>query len=267
MNKEVIKRFYENVGNGDGPYNLNTDRFAPTAASEKIKEIVLENNFKCILDIGCGMGVSLINLAKLLPDDVCFVGIDFNESMIKRAKEKLEENKSLINRVTFVVAEADELPFKSNFFDLVFSECVFNLVEDRNLLINEVNRVLKTDGILVYSDFVAFKDVPVYIKESDSLACGCQSGSITLSHNIEVLENNFFTDIECINYGADKKRRKIELEESSDVIRSENKKFEDENPEMAEFLDKEISYYLIKSKKSASIPDISGINCSCMKCK
>lgn len=265
MDKDIIKKFYEKVGNGEGPYDKKTNRFAPTGPTDKIIEIAMKKDAKNILDIGCGMGISIIELSKKLPPDVCFVGIDINESMIKKAKENVKKIEGLSERTRFIIADAEELPCRSDYFDMVFSECVFNLISNRKNMLDEINRVLKKNGLLAYSDFVSFKEVPESVRMNNELGCGCQSGSYTLSDNIKSLEKCYFSNIECTNYEDSQKERKNMLEESSEQIKKENEKLRKEFYEEIKFLDEEVIYYLITAEKKQNIPD-EEIGSCCCKC-
>ena len=104
-----------------------------------------------VLDLGCGTGRTTAYLSRL---DNKIVGIDYSESMIKAAHERLP-------MLDFKVADARTLPFGNGDFDVVFFS--FNGLDylypksDRIQAIAEIGRVLKPDGLFVFSSHNRFR--------------------------------------------------------------------------------------------------------------
>jgi ubiquinone/menaquinone biosynthesis C-methylase UbiE len=96
-----------------------------------------------ILNVGCGIGVASIYIAKNYGCHV--VGVDISEQMIdwsrRRAKEEGVENKT-----DFYTADVLDLPFEADTFDIVFAESVLVFVEDKAQAIRECVRVTKPGG-------------------------------------------------------------------------------------------------------------------------
>ncbi len=99
---------------------------------------------KLVLDIGCGKGVSACYLAEKY--DCMVIGIDVSERMIQYAKE-LARRKGLEERVSFRVADAHNLPFEDEKFDIVIAECTTVLL-NKNRAFQEFIRVLKPGGYI-----------------------------------------------------------------------------------------------------------------------
>jgi ubiquinone/menaquinone biosynthesis C-methylase UbiE len=111
-----------------------------------------------VLDIGCGGG----RLFELFRDrKIEYFGIDFAKKLIDIAKRKYlpnlpEERNSNMEKVlpTFMVVDALDLPFESDFFDKVFSIAVFHHIpskEKRIEFLKEVKRVLNKKGELYFT--------------------------------------------------------------------------------------------------------------------
>ncbi|WP_047983165.1 class I SAM-dependent methyltransferase [Ornithinibacillus californiensis] len=96
----------------------------------------LHKNSK-ILDVGCGDGYGTYLLHSL---GHYMVGVDISDEMITKAKERLEE-------VPFEVADIGELPFGKESMDAVLSINVLEWVEVPALALEELKRVLKTNGL------------------------------------------------------------------------------------------------------------------------
>ncbi|SIR54813.1 Methyltransferase domain-containing protein [Haladaptatus litoreus] len=95
-----------------------------------------------VLDAGCGPGITT---EYLLDEGAEVTGIDASPSMLSHARERAPDAEFL--RCDF----GEELPFESNRFDLVYSSLAFDYVEDWDSLFAELARVLRTDGLLVFS--------------------------------------------------------------------------------------------------------------------
>ncbi len=106
---------------------------------EKIAEHYNLKPYSRVLDIGCGKGFLVYELMQVVPGMVVH-GIDISKYAIDNAKE---ETKKLLE-----VGKAEELPYKSNLFDLVISlTTLHNLyLYDFKKAIQEVERVKKPTG-------------------------------------------------------------------------------------------------------------------------
>ncbi|MEW6540030.1 MAG: class I SAM-dependent methyltransferase [Bacillota bacterium] len=98
-----------------------------------------------ILDAGCGTGNLIVHLVKTR-SDVEAVGIDFSEAMLRRAGKKSKQ----LRTVTLLEADLNEwLPFGDGEFDGITCVNVLYAVKRPSFLLNEMNRVLRTSGIIV----------------------------------------------------------------------------------------------------------------------
>lgn len=106
-----------------------------------------------VLDIGCGNGDFLIQLAEMYPD-IKFIGIDFSEEAIKLA---LNNSACLIN-VNFYVLDINNLPFKDNTFDTII--CINTLhhiiPDDQSRVLREMARVVKKNILIEIKNFDSF---------------------------------------------------------------------------------------------------------------
>ena len=99
-----------------------------------------------ILDVGCGIGGSTLYLAQKLAATA--TGITLSPVQAARAKERAQEA-DLDSRVNFQVADALEMPFEDNSFDLVWSLESGEHMPDKEKFLKECHRVLKPEGILI----------------------------------------------------------------------------------------------------------------------
>ncbi|MEM8867888.1 MAG: methyltransferase domain-containing protein [Verrucomicrobiota bacterium] len=103
-----------------------------------------------ILDVGCGFGGTISSLNKKF-SDLELTGLNIDERQIEVAKASVVPANE--NDINFVIADAVELPFEDDSFDVVMAvECIFHFSSRKDFL-SEVKRVLRPGGRLVLSDF------------------------------------------------------------------------------------------------------------------
>ena len=103
-----------------------------------------------VLEIGVGTGSSLA----LYPEGVELVGVDISPNMLARAEAKSD---SFQGQLTLQVGDVQNLDFPDDSFDMVITSCVFCSVTDPIKGFQEVNRVLKPDGIGLHLEHVKSK--------------------------------------------------------------------------------------------------------------
>lgn len=247
---QAIKDFYDSVALDQGPYDSSIDKFSPSGPTEKIREIARSSAPASLIDIGCGMGTTLISLAKELSAKL-YVGVDFSEPMIERAKKERDKalSEDVKKTVGFFTADASHLPYMDDQFEFAYSECVLTLLPDRAKGFNEIGRVLATNGIFVYTDFVTTQDVPESIRNDLALVSGCRAGAWTLEKNIQLLQNAGFSSVETFDYTESKNARYDELKKNSEEIANEFEHFKQTCPESLSFLEDKVNYFVFVARK------------------
>ncbi len=146
-----------------------------------------------VLDLGCGAGMDLfLSGAKIAPSGKA-VGVDFSEDMVKRGREVAAKYKR--DNVEFYQSEIAEMPFLENTFDVAISNCVLNLVPDKQKAFAEICRVLKRDGRFVVSDIVIKKPLPEELRKDVAAVVGCIGRAVEEKKYRENLEKAGFKDV------------------------------------------------------------------------
>lgn len=98
------------------------------------------------LDLGCGTGVATADLKKSLRK-VHVVGLDASSGMLNEARRK----SSLVRPVRWVQGDMNTLPLARHSVDLVVSNLALPLLDGFGAVFDEVRRVLKPDGMFLFS--------------------------------------------------------------------------------------------------------------------
>jgi ubiquinone/menaquinone biosynthesis C-methylase UbiE len=98
---------------------------------------------KSLLEIGCGLGTDLLQFAR---NGALVTGVDLTEESVALAQKRFELYGV---QGTFRTADAENLPFADNSFDVVYSFGVLHHTPNTQKAIDEVYRVLKPGGDIV----------------------------------------------------------------------------------------------------------------------
>lgn len=111
-----------------------------------LENVPLKKGLK-VLDLGCGTGFPLFELAHQLGPSSSLTGVDIWEPAIERANFKKDYYG--LKNVTILKCDAAELPFKMNQFDLITSNLGINNFERPKKVLDECYRVLKPNGEMI----------------------------------------------------------------------------------------------------------------------
>jgi len=164
---------------GHGLFLPLYDLMARVLGADQARQNLLDQpqlrSARCVLDIGCGTGTFATLVKKRFPK-VEVIGLDPDQKALARAKRKSDRAGVSIQ---FDRGFADDLPYESNSFDVVFSSFMFHHLEgkDREKTLREVRRVLKPVGAFYLLDFE--------VSET-----GSEHGLFRMFHSSERLRDN-----------------------------------------------------------------------------
>jgi ubiquinone/menaquinone biosynthesis C-methylase UbiE len=104
-----------------------------------------------VLDIGTGSGRLSIELAKAKGSNFEITGLDISENMLKKAAENARQA-GVEDKIKFVQANADALPFPDGSFDLVISYASLHHWFRPATVFKEAQRVAKKGGAVIIRD-------------------------------------------------------------------------------------------------------------------
>ena len=146
-----------------------------------------------VIDLGSGAGNDAFIARSETGDTGKVIGIDFTPAMIDKARINAEN--AGFNNVEFRQGDIEHLPVADNQADVIISNCVLNLVPNKDGVIKEVFRVLKPGGHFSISDIVLMGELPSSIQEAAEMYAGCVSGAIQKDDYMELIKKNGFTNI------------------------------------------------------------------------
>ncbi|MCC5905933.1 MAG: arsenite methyltransferase [Balneolaceae bacterium] len=156
-----------------------------------------------VVDLGSGAGNDCFVARQLTGAEGRVIGLDFSPAMIARAKEnalKLD-----YNNVEFLQGDIEQNPIRNDKADVVVSNCVMNLVPDKQKAFRETYRILKSGGHFSISDIVTEGELPEEIRKDAELYAGCVAGAIDRKEYLRIVENAGFKNLKV------QKIKKIEL--------------------------------------------------------
>jgi SAM-dependent methyltransferase len=146
-----------------------------------------------VIDLGSGAGNDCFIARHETGESGKVIGIDFTPAMIEKARSNAEARG--FNNVEFRQGDIEQMPVTSNVADVVMSNCVLNLVPNKDGVFKEIYRVLKPGGHFSISDVVLVGDLPAELKEAAEMYAGCVSGAIQKEVYLELVHSNGFTGV------------------------------------------------------------------------
>ena len=146
-----------------------------------------------VIDLGSGAGNDAFIARHETGEAGKVIGIDFTPAMIERARQNAEVRG--FNNVEFRQGDIEKMPVTANAADVIVSNCVLNLVPNKDGVIKEIYRVLKPGGHFSISDIVLEGELPKKIREAAEMYAGCVAGAIQKQAYLELIEVNGFKNM------------------------------------------------------------------------
>jgi ubiquinone/menaquinone biosynthesis C-methylase UbiE len=156
-----------------------------------------------VVDLGSGAGNDVFVARAIVGEEGKVIGLDMTEEMI--AKANINRSKLGYKNVEFHLGDIEQLPFENNIADVVVSNCVLNLVPDKQKAFSEIFRILKSSAHFCVSDIVIQGEMSEELKHSVAMYAGCVSGAINQVEYLDIIKKSGFKNVEI------KKTKRIDL--------------------------------------------------------
>lgn len=217
--KEIVRKKYSEIALQDKDTNMSSCCGAGGCSTE-VYNIMSDDytelagyNADADLGLGCGLptqfarikkGDVVVDLGSGAGND-CFIarhetgetgkviGIDFTPAMIDKARINAEARG--FNNVEFRQGDIEKMPITSNVADVIVSNCVLNLVPNKDGVFKEIYRVLKPGGHFSISDVVLVGKLPDGLRKDAEMYAGCVAGAIQRQVYLELIQSNAFENV------------------------------------------------------------------------
>jgi ubiquinone/menaquinone biosynthesis C-methylase UbiE len=146
-----------------------------------------------VLDIGSGAGIDALYAARRVGSEGHVLGLDMTPSMIERARRNAAE--AGLGQVEFRLGQAEAMPVEDGTVDVILSNCVINLAEDKGRVFEEAYRVLKPGGRLSISDMVTAGPLPMDLRSDPAMWAGCINGALPEQEYLDLVRQAGFVEV------------------------------------------------------------------------
>lgn len=141
------------------------------------------NPGEIVLDLGSGGGIDVLLSARRVGPTGFAYGLDMTDTMLELANRNAAEAGA--TNVRFLKGDIAHIPLPDNSVDVIISNCVINLADDKTPVLQEAFRVLKPGGRFAVSDVVIEGGLPAGMVDTAELRrdlsswAGCIAGALT----------------------------------------------------------------------------------------
>lgn len=216
--KEKVKEFYGDIasksscgcGGGSCGCQQVTDMAKENYANMNLDDIPIEavnmslgcanplvfaelKEGETVLDLGSGGGIDVLMSSKYVGKSGKIYGLDMTDEMLALANKNKE--KMGVKNVEFIKGYIENIPLADNSIDVIISNCVINLSEDKKKALSEAYRVMKDGGRLAIADVVSLREITPELRKQAELWAGCFAGTLLIDEYRQILEDLGFKDI------------------------------------------------------------------------
>lgn len=177
------------------------------------RHIMLKENMK-VLEIGSGTGHFWLSNKDIIPKSWSITLTDYSSGMIENSKQNLK-NSGL--NFKFQVADAENLKFEKESFDLIIANLIMYHINDKNKALKGISNVLKKNGIFIASTFGKNDMIELYkILYEYLLSIGKilpeRKNSFSLENGYDQLKP-FFSKVKLLKY-----KNSLKINEAEPII-------------------------------------------------
>jgi arsenite methyltransferase len=166
----------------------------PTLGLGDVVEIARLKQGETVLDLGSGPARDLIAAAKAVGPTGRAIGVDFTPEMIERGRRAADE--AGVHNAAILEGDLEHLPVPCGAVDVVISNCVINLVDDKRRALVEAFRALRPGGRFAVLDTAFASEPGTAAREDSDSWCSCVGGALVESEYEAMLKDIGFEDVE-----------------------------------------------------------------------
>ncbi|NNE14427.1 MAG: methyltransferase domain-containing protein [Saprospiraceae bacterium] len=154
-----------------------------------------------ILDLGSGSGRDCFIASKMVGQEGFVVGVDMTQEQLDVANKHIDYHTETFGykyaNTKFIkgnIETLDQLGLEKGSFDLIISNCVINLAEDKSKVLKDAYDLLKPGGEMYFSDVYSDRRIPRHLQEDKVLWGECLSGALYWNDFLNIAKNSGFID-------------------------------------------------------------------------
>lgn len=214
--KDSVARYYgqEVEKTDDLQFNACCVADYDAAHLEKLTDEVLDRRYGCgspipdalegrlVVDLGSGAGADCYIASQLVGPEGHVVGVDMTDEQLEVARRNIEPHMERFGfaepNVEFRKGLIEELPLEDGSADVVISNCVINLSDDKEAVFAEIWRVLRDGGEFYISDIVADRRIPERLQGDELLWSECLTGAAYTEDLRRIMQRAGFSDVRTV---------------------------------------------------------------------
>ena len=205
--REVVREGYGRAAAGQGVPNALLEKIGYEDGSAEVAQGAVSLGCgnpgalaqlqpgEVVVDLGSGAGFDALIAAPRLGAEGRFIGVDMTPEMLERARTNAV-NAGHARTVEFREGTIERLPLASETADVVISNCVINLSQNKAQVFAEAHRVLRSGGRLAITDLVVTQALPSFVAQSKASWVACVAGALTVDDYRDGLRAAGFVDVE-----------------------------------------------------------------------
>jgi arsenite methyltransferase len=146
-----------------------------------------------VVDLGSGAGNDAFVARSLVGEMGKVIGIDMTDAMIEKARTNAAAGK--FTNVEFRLGDIDNMPIDGNTADVIVSNCVMNLVPNKQKAFAETFRILNSGGHFSISDIVLKGALPLSLKNAAEMYAGCVAGAQQMDEYLKTIVDAGFINV------------------------------------------------------------------------
>ena len=147
-----------------------------------------------VLDLGSGGGIDLLLSSRRVGPTGTVYGLDMTDEMLDLARRNIEAAGA--SNIELVKGHMEDVPLPDASVDVIISNCVINLSDDKPAVLAEMHRVLAPGGRVGVSDVVAEDRLSPAERAERGTHVGCVAGALSDREYRDGLQSVGFVDVE-----------------------------------------------------------------------
>jgi arsenite methyltransferase len=146
-----------------------------------------------VLDLGSGGGIDVLLSARRVAPGGMAYGLDMTDEMLELARAN--QQRAGVTNATFLSGHIEDIPLPDTSIDVVLSNCVINLSPNKDRVLAEAFRVLRSGGRLAIADVVADRAPDAALRADPKAWTDCIAGALTRDRYVHALADTGFVDV------------------------------------------------------------------------